>query len=126
MALHIQTLNTSTLILFKKHPFIQTFKHMVPRRPATLARLAARAAESGHRDGTVYGTSRLATKSFYAHHLRAISRVTAVEVAKAIERLAAAVRSHLVEPTAPVARPTLRAFLRAADQPRHAGPRVRA
>ena len=96
------------------------------RATATLARLAARAAEPGHRDGTVYGTSRLATKSFYAHHLRTISRVTAVEVAKAIERLAAAVRSHLVEPTAPAARPTLRAFLRAADQPRHAGPRVRA
>ena len=29
------------------------------RATATLARLAARAAEPGHRDGTVYGTSRL-------------------------------------------------------------------
>ena len=47
----------------------------------TLYRLHKLATTEGHRDGTVYGTARTATRSFHAHHLRLISLAINVAIA---------------------------------------------
>ena len=49
-----------------------------------LRALARKAKRPGHRDGTVYGTARSATSSFFTHHLSAIA--AAVALADALAR----------------------------------------
>ena len=44
-----------------------------PEGVRALSRLAARTKTRAGRDGTVYGTSRSSTRSFFVHHLSAVS-----------------------------------------------------
>ena len=54
-----------------------------------LRRLAKAAHTTGHRDGTVYGTSRAATRSFFAHHVAAIASAVVFADALVLENEAA-------------------------------------
>ena len=49
-----------------------------------LNRLGKAAAKEGSRDGTVYGRSRTAAKSFGSHHMRMISASIAKSVASSV------------------------------------------
>ena len=57
---------------------------------ALLGRLHARSRVTGHRDGTVYGSSRSATRSFYTHHVR----MHAVPGHRSLSRWARALRTQ--------------------------------
>ena len=48
----------------------------------------------GHTDGTVYGSSRLATRSFFVHHLAAVSSAVVLADALTLENTAAALTFH--------------------------------
>ena len=50
---------------------------------------------TGHRDGTVYGASRAATRSFFTHHKRMLSLAIAASVAESIAHYNSAVKSQL-------------------------------
>ena len=52
--------------------------------------LSQLAATEGHRDGTVYGTARTSTTSFFIHHLSAISRAIVTADALTLTKAAAA------------------------------------
>ena len=56
----------------------------------------AKARIPNHRDGTRYGTSRSATRSFRAHHMRMMSLAIAISIAVAIAEYSSAVKSDLV------------------------------
>ena len=58
------------MVLFITDPLGSVAAHGV-RFLRTLSRLAQ---QTGHRDGTVYGTARTSTTSFFVHHLSALSR----------------------------------------------------
>ena len=51
----------------------ETTGALAPGSMRTLTRLNTLAKTTGHRDGTVYGVARSATRSFLAHHLRLIA-----------------------------------------------------
>ena len=55
------------------------------------------AKETGHRDGTVYGTARGATRGFVTHHLRLISLAAVSGTALAMQRDARAIKSRLAD-----------------------------
>ena len=63
---------------------------------ALLGRLHARSRVTGHRDGTVYGSSRSATRSFYTHHVR----MHAVPGHRSLSRWARALRTTAARPRA--------------------------
>ena len=54
-----------------------------------LRHLAQKAARRGHRDGTVYGTSRASTRSFFPHHLASIAAAVVFADALVLENAAA-------------------------------------
>ena len=58
------------MVLFITDPLGSVATHGV-RFLRALSRLAQ---QTGHRDGTVYGTARTSTTSFFVHHLSALSR----------------------------------------------------
>ena len=62
---------------------------------ALLGRLHARSRMTGHRDGTVYGSSRSATRSFYTHHVRMLSQAIAISVGESIANYSCAAKSRL-------------------------------
>ena len=66
----------------------------------TLYRLHGLATTEGHRDGTVYGTARTATRSFHAHHLRLISLAINVATAELISAGASVLAGRLFSPDA--------------------------
>ena len=55
----------------------------------------ARSRITGHRDGTRYGSSRAATRSFYTHHKRMLSLAVAVSVAESVANYNNAIKSQL-------------------------------
>ena len=57
----------------------------------------ARSRITGHRDGTRYGSSRAATRSFYTHHnqRRMLSLAVAVSVAESVTNYNNAIKSQL-------------------------------
>ena len=60
---------------------------------------SAKARIPNHRDGTRYGMSRAATRSFCAHHMRMFSLAVAMAVAISIAEYNSAVKSDLVDAT---------------------------
>ena len=48
----------------------------------------------GHADGTVYGSSRLATRSFFVHHLSAVTSAVVLADTLTLENAAAALTFH--------------------------------
>ena len=61
----------------------------------------ARSRITGHRDGTRYGSSRAATRSFYTHHKRMLSLAIAVSVGESIMDYNQAGKSKLAKHAAP-------------------------
>ena len=51
---------------------IEAYGGIAPHSRAALRRLARRASAKGARDRTVYGTTRISTRSFYTHHAQRI------------------------------------------------------
>ena len=60
-----------------------------------LRSLSKQARTPGHTDGTVYGSSRLATRSFFIHHLAAISSAIVCADARSIRNHAASLATQL-------------------------------
>ena len=70
-----------------------------------LRALARKAKRPGHRDGTIYGTARSATSSFFTHHLSAIAAAVALADALTLEATAAAYAYQTALPRDPTAMP---------------------
>ena len=51
---------------------VEAYGGIAPHSRAALRRLARRASAKGARDRTVYGTTRISTRSFYTHHAQRI------------------------------------------------------
>ena len=66
-----------------------------------LRRLGKAATGAGSRDGTVYGRSTTAAKSFGTHHLRAISISIATSVARAIAQWGDSAANQLLDAERP-------------------------
>ena len=60
---------------------------------ALLRLLGSRAKIKGHRDGTVYGASRMATRDFATHHMRVLSLAIASSVGESIVHHARSIKS---------------------------------
>jgi hypothetical protein len=83
---------------------------------ALLRLLGSRAKVKGHRDGTAYGASRMATRDFATHHMRVLSLAIASSIGESIVQHARAVKSDLAAPPTPA---TLGDFMRS---PAHTPP----
>ena len=81
---------------------------------ALLRLLGSRAKVKGHRDGTAYGASRMATRDFATHHMRVLSLAIASSIGESIVQHARAVKSDLASPPTPA---TLGDFMRSPAHP---------
>ena len=70
---------------------------------ALLRLLGSRAKVKGHRDGTAYGASRMATRDFATHHMRVLSLAIASSIGESIVQHARALKSDLAAPPTPLA-----------------------